>query len=111
MLAFLSAIVMILLAAYWVRASKWNTAPIEIEHVDHQTIEFKIEINSATWVEWNQLDGIGDSLARRIVDDREQNGPFQSVDDLRRVKGIGPKTLERLRPWLTLDQTPEKPAP
>jgi competence protein ComEA len=51
-------------------------------------------------------------LARRIVADREQNGPFRSVDDLARVKGIGPKTLEHLRPWVRLaeESPPSEPA-
>ncbi|HET6323107.1 MAG TPA: helix-hairpin-helix domain-containing protein, partial [Planctomycetaceae bacterium] len=53
---------------------------------------------------WGQIQGIGDALARRIVADREENGPFQSVEDLGRVKGIGPKTLEHLRPWVRVDE-------
>ena len=70
-------------------------------------LDFRIDVNSATWVEWGQLDGIGDTMARRIVADREENGPFRSIDELRRVKGIGPKTLERLRPWLSIG--PQQP--
>jgi competence protein ComEA len=46
------------------------------------------------------LPGIGPALAARIVEDRERNGPFRTVDDLGRVKGIGQKTLARLRPFL-----------
>jgi competence protein ComEA len=105
-LALLSTIMLLLLAVYCARLSKWGASPIEIEHFDPQQLDFRIEVNSATWVEWGQLDGIGDALARRIVADREQNGPFRSIDDLRRVKGIGPKTLEKLRPHLTLDAPP-----
>ena len=44
--------------------------------------------------------GIGPGLARAVVDDREAHGPFQGVEDLVRVRGIGPKRLERARPWL-----------
>lgn len=47
------------------------------------------------------LPGIGPALAARIVEDRERNGPFRTVDDLGRVKGIGQKTLARLKPFLT----------
>jgi competence protein ComEA len=101
-LAALLTIVLALLAAYWVRLTKWGTVPVEIEHLEPRQLDFKIDMNTATWVEWGQLDGIGDALARRIVTDREQNGPFQSIDELRRVKGIGPKTLEKLRPWLMI---------
>lgn len=61
---------------------------------------FAVEVNSATWVEWAQLEGLGETLARRIVDDRDEHGPFQSPDDLLRVRGIGRRTLERIRPFL-----------
>ncbi len=60
-------------------------------------------MNTATWVEWIQLQGIGEMLAHRIVEDREQNVPYRSIDDLQRVKGIDPKIVEKLRPWLTLE--------
>ena len=40
---------------------------------------------------------LGDALAQRIVDDREQNGPFASVEELTRVPGVGARTLEAIR--------------
>ena len=55
------------------------------------------DINRATEAEWDELPGIGPAKARAIVEDRERNGPFRSVDDLLRVKGIGPKLLERIK--------------
>lgn len=54
-----------------------------------------VNINTAGVEELKTLNGIGDSLAQAIVDDRERNGPFTSVDDLVRVSGIGAKTLAR----------------
>ena len=54
-----------------------------------------VNINTASVEELKTLNGIGDSLAQAIVDDRERNGPFTSVDDLVRVSGIGAKTLAR----------------
>lgn len=63
-------------------------------------IGYRIDLNSATWVELSQLEGIGPVLAKRTVADRDQNGPFESVEDLQRVSGIGPRTLERNRRWL-----------
>lgn len=56
-----------------------------------------IELNSAGEEELRSLPGIGPVLAGRIVEARKAK-PFTSVDDLRKVKGIGPKTLEKLRP-------------
>jgi competence protein ComEA len=104
--ALLAAVMLVLVAAYWVRLTKWGTVPVEIEHLNPRQPDFRLDMNSATWVEWGQLDGIGDALAHRIVADREEHGQFNSIDDLRRVKGIGPKTLERLRPWLTIESPP-----
>jgi competence protein ComEA len=53
------------------------------------------------WPEFVALPEIGELLAKRIVEYREKSGPFSSVDQLQRVRGIGPKTLERLRPFLS----------
>jgi competence protein ComEA len=61
-----------------------------------------ININTATATELEELPGIGPSYAKGIIDYRTQNGPFVRVDDLDKVKGIGPKTLEKLRPLVTI---------
>jgi competence protein ComEA len=56
-----------------------------------------ININTATSMQLETLDGIGPVLAQHIVAYREQNGPFTSVDDLDAVSGIGPKRLAAIR--------------
>lgn len=61
-----------------------------------------IDINSATAKEFERLPRIGPQIAGRIVAYREKNGAFKRIDDITKVKGIGPKTLERLRPHLTM---------
>ncbi len=48
------------------------------------------------------LPGIGPAMAGRILEDRAANGPYRTAGDLLRVKGIGPATLARLRPFLSL---------
>lgn len=65
--------------------------------VDVGGIDARIDINTASRAELELLPGVGEVLAREIVADRERNGPFRSVDDLDRVKGIGAVTVERLR--------------
>jgi competence ComEA-like helix-hairpin-helix protein len=63
---------------------------------------YRVDVNTGTWVEWMQLDGVGQTMAHRIVANRDEFGPFPTIDDLIRVDGIGPVTLDRLRPWLTI---------
>ena len=94
-------VALLLMCWHWVRLSGWGMQPVEIERLDPQPYQYKIDVNRAPWIEWTLLEGIGETLAHRIVDDRDRNGPFRSVDDLSRVKGIGPKTLARIRPHLT----------
>lgn len=61
-----------------------------------------VNINSAGLDDLQRLPGIGPAYAQRIIDYRTQNGRFQSVDELDEVKGIGPKKLEKLRPFVAL---------
>lgn len=59
-----------------------------------------VDLNRADTVRLQELPGVGPALARRIVAAR----PFATVDDLARVRGIGPATLERLRPLLSVSR-------
>ena len=61
-----------------------------------------ISINSASITELESLPGIGNTYAKRIIEFRETNGRFTSVEDLVKVRGIGAKTLEKLKPYVEL---------
>jgi competence protein ComEA len=61
-----------------------------------------ININRGTKAEFDSLTGIGPVIASRIINYRNTNGPFLALDDLLKVSGIGSKTLERIRPRLSL---------
>jgi DNA uptake protein ComE-like DNA-binding protein len=59
----------------------------------------RLELNHATQADLEALPGVGPALAKRILDARKE-AAFQHVDDLDRVKGIGPKVLDALKPFV-----------
>lgn len=63
----------------------------------------KINLNTATLAELQTISGIGAKRAQDIIDYRDANGGFSSVDDLKNVSGIGEKTLEKLKSEVTVD--------
>lgn len=74
-------------------------------------IVFKLNLNEATASELSQLPRIGVKLSERIIEYRENNGEYQNLDALVNVKGIGPKTLDRLRPYCVVQPTSANHAP
>jgi competence protein ComEA len=71
-----------------------------------------VNINTATKEELVTLKGIGPTRAQEIIDYRTKNGPFKTVDDLEKVKGIGPGTMKQIKSQITVTgkTTIEKPA-
>ena len=64
----------------------------------------KININTASSQELcDGLAGIGETLAARIVDYREKNGPFHSTEEIKNISGIGDKIFEKIRDSITVD--------
>lgn len=72
-----------------------------------------VNINTATKEELDVLPGIGPVKAQAIVDYRKANGPFKSLDDLKKVKGIGDATFDKLKGDIAIGgaSTPAKTAP
>ena len=64
-------------------------------------IVFRFDANAATAADWATLPGVGPVLATRLA-----GGRYDRPEDLLAVKGIGPKTLARLRPWLRFPSDP-----
>jgi competence protein ComEA len=61
-----------------------------------------VDLNRATQQELTGVPGIGKVLAERIVKFRDRHGPFRRVEDLLKVKGIGEKSFDKLRPHVTV---------
>jgi competence protein ComEA len=57
----------------------------------------KLNVNTATAAELEELDGLGPTRAKAIIQYREEHGPFQKVEDLQNISGIGDKTLAKFR--------------
>ena len=74
-----------------------------------QDDELKVDLNRAGIEELVKLPGVGEIVAQRIVDYREENGAFQATEELMNVRGIGEKTYLKLEPYLTVsEETREK---
>ena len=63
----------------------------------------KININTASAEELTQLQGVGAKYAAKIVEYREQNGPFASEEDIMKISGIGPATLEKNKELIVVE--------
>ena len=60
-----------------------------------------VDVNTASWRRIALVPGIGEKRAKQIVEERETNGPFNTLDDLAtRIRGIGPATVEKLRDFM-----------
>ncbi len=67
-----------------------------------------ININTASAEELVQIPGVGQALARRIIDFREKNGPFQKVEDIMKVRGIGEKNFKKMKDSITVEKKSKK---
>jgi len=66
-------------------------------------LQLEIHVNRASASELTSLPGIGPILAQRIVEDRKRHGRFLTLEDLKRVKGVSAKTLEKLQGLVHFD--------
>ena len=97
----------VFLGALWgvsVRDRTTATVTVTAEHaLPPEEIEVVlVDLNTAGVDELTTLPGIGESLAKRIVDYRTEHGPFESPEALMEVSGIGEKKLEELRDYVTV---------
>lgn len=107
-IAVLALVSLFALTVFWIFQGGWSGQLVDIEQQSPPSVEFLVDLNTADWPELAQLPGIGETLARRIIESRQKDGPFSRPEDLRRVRGIGPKTLEKIRPFLVTNPAAPK---
>jgi competence protein ComEA len=66
----------------------------------------RIDINLADAALLETLPGIGPTIAQRIIEYREMNGPFETAEQIQDVKGIGPTIFERIKDQITVGEPP-----
>jgi competence protein ComEA len=91
---------LVAMGVYWFVQGGPRGELIQIDRAAPLEAKYLVDINKADWPELAELPELGEIMARRIVDARAAAGPFKDHNDLRRVRGIGPLTLEKLRPYL-----------
>ena len=73
-----------------------ENSEVSAENYDQSIELYQLDINSATKSQLQELPGIGEVIAQRIIDYRENNGAFQTLDELQNVEGIGEKKLNAI---------------
>ncbi len=66
-------------------------------------VDYKLSVNLSKAREFENLPGIGPSLAEKIIDYREKHGGFKQVSDLKKVRGIGAEKFKKIEPYLTIE--------
>jgi competence protein ComEA len=92
-------------AAWWIYHGGLSGGLLELEQAAPLPAHYQVDLNTADWPELAQIPHLGEVLSRRIVTYRVEHGPFASIDELDKIPGIGAKTLQTLRPYLTLSGT------
>ena len=86
---------------YFNRNYKYEDYTLEAKSLEKK--QYQLNLNLATWQDFTTLPGIGEKTAKKITEDRDTNGRFEKVEDLRRVEGISLKKFESIKSYLTLE--------
>lgn len=91
---------------FWKSPSKIGTKTLRASEVDGGntlSVIYPININTADEATLQLLPGIGPAYSKRMVNYRKETGSFTSIEEITKIKGIGPKTLEKLRPIVVVE--------
>ncbi len=100
------ALLMAVIVLGYLGLTQWQTTKIDLN--DHPPVQdvplFQVDLNHFQWYELVILPGIGETLAKAIVDHRSQHGDFTRIEEIQHVSGIEPGKFEQLAPHLTIKQ-------
>ncbi|MDR4497270.1 MAG: helix-hairpin-helix domain-containing protein [Candidatus Scalindua sp.] len=82
----------------------WWLPGTEVVDTDPESIKLKINLNNAEWYELIILPGIGETRAKAIVEYRKDKGPFQAIEQLGEVEGIGAETVKKIRDLVFINE-------
>lgn len=98
----------ICLLVFLVQSSSSGITVHELQHADPPDLFYYLDrpvnVNLADSLELQLLPGVGPVLAQRIIDYRQQHGTFRSAEDLDKIYGIGPKTVQKIRHYLVFSE-------
>jgi len=80
---------------------------LQVQQAQEAT-EKRININTATSAELQKLPRVGPKIAQRIIDFRNQNGNFKTIEDIMKVRGIGEKVFKQIRDMITVGEEVKK---
>ncbi|MEM7167041.1 MAG: helix-hairpin-helix domain-containing protein [Planctomycetota bacterium] len=83
----------------------WRRVPpaaVTIVRAPEDAAPFQLDLNQAPWEQLTLIDGIGETLARRIVAARERRGHFESLEEVMQLPGIPDRPFEAAREWLAV---------
>jgi competence protein ComEA len=96
--------------SHWLKSAALASALMLSAHaIAERPFNGVIDLNTATMEQLITLHGIGEFTARLILEDREKYGAYRTIEDLARVKGVGPATIEANRERLTAKPLPVTP--
>jgi comEA protein len=85
-----------------VKTTTKSSAAVAGASTSSNEVSGKVNLNTASLSQLDTLTGIGATYAQRIIDYRNANGGFKTIDEIQNVKGIGPKTFEKMKDQITV---------